>query len=167
MYMYRALWDRRHSGATRIRQCTRRYNARYIMLKSLTIVGKMFMTICHDIKKLSVLQDFARGIHHLPVDSSYRACNVELWCFLYCQSHQAVEHTVDPGIGSILRCCLTNIGIFMLKIRRSRDRLIFNMGIPYPRKTVFILRRSPIRDFKCFKVRDLTLIYLVIVRPTR
>ena len=29
-----------------------------------TIVGKMFMTICHDIKKLSVLQDLARGIHH-------------------------------------------------------------------------------------------------------
>ena len=49
--MYRALWDRRHSGATRIRQCTRRYapwlilvapsclrshNARYIMLISLS-----------------------------------------------------------------------------------------------------------------------------------
>ena len=43
--MYRALWDRRHEGATRISQCTRRVapsaltypsgpNARYIMLKS-------------------------------------------------------------------------------------------------------------------------------------
>ena len=41
--MYRALWDRRHEGATRISQCTRRvvapeclrsHNARYIMLKS-------------------------------------------------------------------------------------------------------------------------------------
>ena len=31
----------------------------------------------------------------------------------------------------------------MLKIRRSRDRLIFNMGIPIPRKTVFILRQGP------------------------
>ena len=31
----------------------------------------------------------------------------------------------------------------MLKIRRSRDRLIFNMGIPYLGKTVFILRRGP------------------------
>ena len=28
----------------------------------------------------------------------------------------------------------------MLKIRRSHDRFIFNMGIPYLRKTVFILR---------------------------
>ena len=31
----------------------------------------------------------------------------------------------------------------MLKIRRSRDRLIFNMGSPYLGKTVFILRRGP------------------------
>ena len=31
----------------------------------------------------------------------------------------------------------------MLKIRQSRDCLIFNMGIPIPGKTVFILRRSP------------------------
>ena len=30
----------------------------------------------------------------------------------------------------------------MLKIRRSRDRLIFNMGIPIPGKTVFILKRG-------------------------
>ena len=31
----------------------------------------------------------------------------------------------------------------MLKIRRSRDRLIFNMGIPIPGKDSFILRRGP------------------------
>ena len=31
----------------------------------------------------------------------------------------------------------------MLKIRRSHDRLIFNMEIPYLAKTVFILRRGP------------------------
>ena len=30
----------------------------------------------------------------------------------------------------------------MFKIRRSRDRLIFNMGITIPGKTVFILRRG-------------------------
>ena len=48
--IYRALWDRRHEGATRISQCTRRvapsaltypsgpwsHNARYIMLESLS-----------------------------------------------------------------------------------------------------------------------------------
>ena len=31
----------------------------------------------------------------------------------------------------------------MLKIRRSRDRLILNMAIPIPGKMVFILRRGP------------------------
>ena len=31
----------------------------------------------------------------------------------------------------------------MLKITRSRDRLIFNMGIPTTGKTVFLLRRGP------------------------
>ena len=38
----------------------------------------------------------------------------------------------EQGIVSILRCHLTSIGIPMLKIRRSNDRLIFNMGIPVP-----------------------------------
>ena len=32
---------------------------------------------------------------------------------------------------SCYRCRLNSIGIPMLKITRSRDRLIFNMGIPY------------------------------------
>ena len=31
----------------------------------------------------------------------------------------------------------------MLKIRRSRDRLIFNMEIPYLEKMIFILNRDP------------------------
>ena len=35
---------------------------------------------------------------------------------------------------SIYSCRLTRIGIPMLKIRRSHDRLIFNMGIPIPGK---------------------------------
>ena len=47
------------------------------------------------------------------------------------------------GDVSIYRCYLTGIEIPMLKIRRSRDRLIFNMGIPIPGKTVFILRQGP------------------------
>ena len=34
-------------------------------------------------------------------------------------------------------------GIPLLKVRRSHDHLIFNMGIPIPGKTVFILRWSP------------------------
>ena len=47
------------------------------------------------------------------------------------------------GTISIEKCCLTSIGITMLKVRRSCDRLNFNMGIPYMGKTVFILRRGP------------------------
>ena len=35
----------------------------------------------------------------------------------------------------------------MLNIRRSQDRLIFNMTFPYLGKTVFILRRGPAVDY--------------------
>ena len=38
----------------------------------------------------------------------------------------------------------------MIKIRRSRDRRVFNMGIPIP-GTVFILKRGPGRDFQRFE----------------
>ena len=47
---------------------------------------------------------------------------------------------------SIERCRLTSIhsiGIPKLKTKRSRDRPIFNMGIPILGKTVFILRHNP------------------------
>ena len=37
----------------------------------------------------------------------------------------------------------------MLKIRRCHYHLIFNMGIPIPGKTVFILRRAPVGPFDC------------------
>ena len=50
---------------------------------------------------------------------------------------------VTDACGDRLNKCLNGIGIPMLKIRRSRDRLIFNMGIPYLEKTVFILRWGP------------------------
>ena len=40
----------------------------------------------------------------------------------------------EQGAVSIKRCRLTSIGIPMLKIRQSRDCLIFNMGIPIPGK---------------------------------
>ena len=39
--------------------------------------------------------------------------------------------------------CLTSIGIPIMNIRRSHDRLIFKMGIIIPVKTAFILRRGP------------------------
>ena len=39
-------------------------------------------------------------------------------------------------------CCLANIGIYIIKIRRYHDCLLFTKGIPIPRKTVFILMPS-------------------------
>ena len=45
---------------------------------------------------------------------------------------------VELGAVSISRCRLTSIGTPKLKIRRSRDRLIFNLGIP-----ILILRWGP------------------------
>ena len=38
---------------------------------------------------------------------------------------------------------ITSIGIPMLKISRSRDRLIFNMRIPIPGKDVLYIERGP------------------------
>ena len=43
----------------------------------------------------------------------------------------SLSYKYHPGAVSIWRCRLASIGITMLKIRRSGDRLIFNMGIPY------------------------------------
>ena len=44
---------------------------------------------------------------------------------------------------SIQRCHLTSIGIPMLKIRRSRDRFIFNMEIPIPGKDGLYIEMEP------------------------
>ena len=51
---------------------------------------------------------------------------IELWCVL--------------GAVSVSKCRLTSMGISMLKIRRSHDRLIFNMGIPITGKDGFLYR---------------------------
>ena len=50
---------------------------------------------------------------------------------------------ISTGATSIKRCCLTGIGISMLKIRRSCDRLILNMRIAIPGKDGFVLRLGP------------------------
>ena len=49
---------------------------------------------------------------------------------------------ISRGAISIKRC-LTSIGIPMLKIRRSRDRLIFNMRIPIPGKDGLYIEMGP------------------------
>ena len=47
------------------------------------------------------------------------------------------------GCLNIKICRLTSIGMPMLKIRRSRDRLIFNMGIPIPGKDGLYIETGP------------------------
>ena len=51
--------------------------------------------------------------------------------------------TSHTRASSQYRCRLTSISIPLLKIRRSQDRLIFNMGIPIPVNAVFILKWDP------------------------
>ena len=53
---------------------------------------------------------------------------------------------IIKGQGGVSICGLTSIGIPMLKIRRSCDRLIFNMGIPIPGKDGLHIKMGP----RCF-----------------
>ena len=43
----------------------------------------------------------------------------------------------------MLKCRLTSIGTPMLKIKQSRDCLIFNMGIPIPGKNGLDIETGP------------------------
>ena len=47
------------------------------------------------------------------------------------------------GAVSIRKTVLPGMAIPMLKIRRPNDRLIFNMGIAIPGKTVFLIETAP------------------------
>ena len=49
----------------------------------------------------------------------------------------------SQGAVSIRKTVLLGMVIPMLKIRRPTDRLIFNMGIPIPGKTVFYIETGP------------------------
>ena len=62
--------------------------------------------------------------------SPFRRCDLWQW-------------NKDQGALSILRYCLTSIGIHMLKIRQSPDCLIFNMGIPIPGKDGLYIETGP------------------------
>ena len=60
-----------------------------------------------------------------------------------------VRHTADgisvvfQGPVSIRKTVFPGMGIPMLKIRRPVGRLIFNMGIAIPGKTVFLIETAP------------------------
>ena len=63
-----------------------------------------------------------------------------------CEQSQHCIETIKCwhlGAVSIKRCCLTGIGISMLKIRRSHDSLIFNLGIPISGKDGLYIETGP------------------------
>ena len=53
----------------------------------------------------------------------------------------------DLGPVSIRKTVFPGMGIPMLKIRRPVGRLIFNMGIAIPGKTVFLIETAPWMQF--------------------
>ena len=53
------------------------------------------------------------------------------------------NYRINQGVVSIKKCRLTSIGIRVLKIRRSRGRLFFNMGIPIHGKDGIIVEKRP------------------------
>ena len=54
------------------------------------------------------------------------------------------------------------MAISMLKIRRPLGRLIFNMGIAIPGKTVFLIETAP-WGFKPSVIKSLAIIYLMLL----
>ena len=52
-------------------------------------------------------------------------------------------NNVCQGAVSIRKTILLGMAIPVLKIRRPTGRLIFNMGIPIPGKTVFYIETGP------------------------
>ena len=58
---------------------------------------------------------------------------------------------IGPGSHLNIKMSSNQYRISMLKIRRSHDRLIFNMGIPKPGKTVFILKQGPGPPYRIFR----------------
>ena len=100
---------------------------------------------------------FVRGIHRFPVNSSHKgqwrgALIFSLICvwindwvnnreagdlrrhrghyiWRHCNEIYEIEWYLGEGVVSIYMCCLTTIGISIINIKRSRDRLIFIIGI--------------------------------------
>ena len=75
-----------------------------------------------------------------------------------------VSKTGYRGAVSMQRCRLTSIGIPMLKIRRSRDRLIFNMGIPISGKDGLYIETGPRWQVIAYGIGSEGCIFLCIAR---
>ena len=65
------------------------------------------------------------------------------WDILYNFPMKPYDAQIVLGAVSIRKTVLLGMAIPMLKIRRPTGRLIFNMGIPIPGKTVFLIETAP------------------------
>ena len=72
---------------------------------------------------------------HLAFDGQSRIRPLIICAYMY--------YSQSGGCLNIERRSYQYIGIPMLKKRRPHDRLIFNMGIPIPGKTVFYIETGP------------------------
>ena len=63
--------------------------------------------------------------------------------FLHNKIHHLRRRLRKQGVVSIWKCRLTSKMIPMLKIRRSRDNIIFNMGITAPGKDDLYIETGP------------------------
>ena len=113
---------------------------------------------------LRILDNIYRVITELPciechISLSGDACMVLFRCpawtnQLYITIDLRTDKTTIPGalrdLGavSIRKTVLLGMVIPMLKIRRPTGRLIFNMGIPIPGKTVFYIETGPWNMYK-------------------
>ena len=79
-------------------------------------------------------------------------CQNDIFVSVYFHSMASYDLTALPGhqelcckqgAVSIRKTVLLGMAIPMLKIRRPTGRLIFNMGIPIPGKTVFLIETGP------------------------
>ena len=68
----------------------------------------------------------------------FEALSCPLWRHLNEMANICYINNMD--LVSIFRCCLTGLGIPIIRIRRSRDCLIFLV----PEKTFFVLNRGPV-----------------------
>ena len=74
-----------------------------------------------------------------------------------CHKHTTTTNVLGPV--SIKRPSYLRMAISMLKIRRPLGRLIFNMGIATPGKTVFLIETAPWKQYGYCSTRLCTTFY--------
>ena len=104
----------------------------------------LFQVGCHE--EFSCLPS-TRGYERILSFCLHRGSHAVWWCSSRRQEQHLVSYWViklkNQGPVSIKRPSYLRMAISMLKIRRPLGRLIFNMGIAIPGKTVFLIETAP------------------------